>query len=219
MSRSEILNEIIDGGIVAILRLDNADKVIPVSKSIFNGGIRAIEVTMNTPNALQCIAELSKIVGVIPGVGTVTDKNMAINAIQAGAEFVVTPITKKEIIEVCHDLGKPVFSGAFSPGEIFQAYEWGADIIKVFPADQLGIEYIKAINGPFPQVKLMPTGGVSIDNIDNWYEAGAVCVGVGGSLTNPEIIKKGDWEKMTKMAKDFTERIDHYKTNRKKKNQ
>ena len=211
MERIEILNKILDGGIIAIVRVKDAEKVMPTAKAIFAGGIHAIEVTMNTPKALECISELSETEGIIPGVGTVTDAEMAASAIHAGAEFVVTPVTKKEIIDVCHKLGKPVFSGAFSPGEIFQAYEWGADVIKVFPAETLGMKYIKAVKAPFPQIKLMPTGGVTSENIDSWYDMGAVCVGVGGSLTNVEIINNAEWGRLTKIAKEFTTNIEHYK--------
>jgi 2-dehydro-3-deoxyphosphogluconate aldolase/(4S)-4-hydroxy-2-oxoglutarate aldolase len=211
MGRIQILNKILEGGIVAILRVESADKILPASKCIFDGGIRAIEVTMNTPNALDCISELSKIDGIIPGVGTVTDKQMATDAIEAGAEFVVTPITKKEIIDTCHRLDKPIFSGAFSPGEIYQAHEWQADVVKVFPAKILGIGYIKAVKGPFPELKLMPTGGVTPDNIDKWYDMGAVCVGVGGSFTNAEIINNEEWGRLTGIAKEFAINIEHYK--------
>jgi 2-dehydro-3-deoxyphosphogluconate aldolase/(4S)-4-hydroxy-2-oxoglutarate aldolase len=215
MDRFEILNKILEGGIVVILRLKDSAKVIPVANSIMAGGIRSIEVTMNTPNALNCIAELSKIEGVLPGVGTVTDSQMAIDAIQAGAQFVVTPITKKEIIETCHGLEKPIFSGALSPTEIFQAHEWGADVIKVFPAEVFGMKYIKALLGPFPDIKLMPTGGVNPENIDKWFDMGAVCVGVGGSFTNTEIINNEEWGRITHIAKDFTINIEHYRSSKK----
>lgn len=216
MERTEILNKILEGGIVAILRVRNSYNVIPAAKCILAGGISAIEVTMNTPNALECISELSKIEGIIPGVGTVTNAEMAIDAIQAGAEFVVTPISKKEIIDACHQLNKPIFSGAFSPGEIYQAHEWGADVIKVFPAETLGMNYIKAVKAPFPQIKLMPTGGVTAANIDKWYDMGASCVGVGGSFTNAEIINNEEWGRLTKIAREFSTNIGHYKTNPKK---
>ena len=135
-------------------------------------------------------------------------------AIEAGAEFVVTPITKKEIIETCHTLGKPIFSGAFTPNEIFQANEWGADVIKVFPAEVLGMKYIKAVLAPFPNIKLMPTGGVTPDNIDKWFDMGSVCVGVGGSFTNAEIISNEEWGRLSKIAREFSSNIVHYKENR-----
>jgi 2-dehydro-3-deoxyphosphogluconate aldolase/(4S)-4-hydroxy-2-oxoglutarate aldolase len=216
MERAKILDKIIEGGIVAILRVEKAEKVIPAAKCIFEGGIRTIEITMNTPNALDCVNELSEIEGITPGIGTVTDAKMAADAIHAGAEFVVTPISKKEIIDMCHTLGKPVFSGAFSPGEIYQAYEWGADVIKVFPAETLGMNYIKAVKAPFPQIKLMPTGGVTAANIDKWYDMGSSCVGVGGSFTNAEIINNEEWGRLTGIAREFTTNIEHYRANRKK---
>ena len=214
MERNEILNKILKGGIIAILRVKDADKVIPAAKCILEGGIHTIEVTMNTPNALECISDLTMIDGIIPGVGTVTDEKMAIAAINAGAEFVVTPISKKEIIHACHKMGKPVFSGAFSPSEIFQAHEWGADVIKVFPAEILGMKYIKAVLAPFPHIKLMPTGGVSSENIDKWYDMGAVCVGVGGSLIKADIIDNEEWGRLTTIAKELATNIKHYKLNR-----
>ncbi len=215
MEKSAILQKILDGGIVAILRVTDSGKVIPAAEYILAGGIHAIEVTMNTPNALQCIEQLSKIEGLLPGVGTVTNAQMAEDAIHAGAEFVVTPITKKEIINTCHKLGKPVISGAFSPSEIFQAHEWGADMVKVFPADTLGRNYIKSINGPFPYIKLMPTGGVSPDNIDKLFDAGAACVGVGGSFTNAEIIENQEWRRLQKIASEYVYNIKHYKVAKK----
>jgi 2-dehydro-3-deoxyphosphogluconate aldolase/(4S)-4-hydroxy-2-oxoglutarate aldolase len=111
-------------------------------------------------------------------------------------------------------LEKPVFSGAFTPGEIFQANEWGADVIKVFPAEVLGMKYIKAVLAPFPNIKLMPTGGVTPDNIDKWFDMGSVCVGVGGSFTNAEIISNEEWGRLSKIAREFSSNIVHYKENR-----
>jgi 2-dehydro-3-deoxyphosphogluconate aldolase / (4S)-4-hydroxy-2-oxoglutarate aldolase len=109
-------------------------------------------------------------------------------------------------------LDKPIISGAFSPGEIFQAHEWGADVIKVFPAEAYGMKYFKALRGPFPQIKLMPAGGVNPENIDKWYDSGAVFVGVGGSFTNTDIINNQEWGRITHIAKDFTTNIEHYKS-------
>jgi len=215
MEKNDIVDQILGEKIVAILRLSDSDKIFPVSRAILNGGIKTIEISLNTPDAYKCISDLSKIEGVIPGVGTVTNKEMAIKSIEAGAEFVVTPITKKEIIETCHVLGKPVFSGAFTPSEIYQAHEWGADVIKVFPAETLGMKYIKAVKAPFPEIKLMPTGGVTPDNIDKWFDMGAVCVGVGGSFTKANIIENEEWGRLTGIAKEFSDNITHYKKNRK----
>ena len=139
-----------------------------------------------------------------------TDAEMAKKAIEAGAQFVVTPISKKEVIGVCNDLDKPIISGAFTPKEIYEAYEWGADIVKVFPAEILGPNYIKTIKIPFPQIKLMPTGGVNSNNIDQWFEMGADCVGVGGCFTKPSIMKNEEWHRQTERAEYLVNNIMHY---------
>lgn len=214
MEKSDIVSKILEVGIVAILRMKDSEKVLPASIAILEGGIRSIEVSLNTPNAIVCIKQLSEINGVLPGVGTVTSTKMAIEAIEAGAEFVVTPITKKEIINTCHEYGKPVFSGAFTPTEIYQAHEWGADIIKVFPADILGMNFIKAVKAPFPDIKLMPTGGVNAANIDQWFSMGADCVGIGGCFTKPSILENADWRRQTARARDLVFNIRHYKETR-----
>ena len=203
MSQSIIASKIIESKVVAILRMEEPEYIVPTAKAIKDGGIRSIEVSLNTPDAMKCISDIAAIPGIIPGVGTVTTVEMAKKSIEAGAEFVVTPITKKEIIDACHELGKPVISGAFSPGEIYQAHEWGADIIKVFPAFTLGMEYLKAVKTPFPQLKLMPTGGINTGNIDQWIENGADLVGVGGGFTNAAIVKNKEWEKQTMYAKEL----------------
>ena len=218
MTRELIVEKILEEKIVAIIRVSDSSKVIPTANAILKGGIKCIEISLNTPDAFNRITELSKIEGIIPGAGTITDKKMAIRAIEAGAEYVVTPISKKEIIDACHRLDKPVFSGAFTPAEIFQAHQWGADVIKVFPAETLGIAYIKAVNTPFPEIKLMPTGGVTPDNIDKWFDMGAVCVGAGGRFTKADIIENCEWGRLAKIAKEFTDNIYHYKANRKTRN-
>jgi 2-dehydro-3-deoxyphosphogluconate aldolase/(4S)-4-hydroxy-2-oxoglutarate aldolase len=210
MNKAEILKKILEVKIVAILRSDDPAKILPSAKAILKGGIRAIEVSLNTPNAIECITEISRIEGILPGVGTVTDVEMTKKAIEAGAQFVVTPISKKEVIKVCHELDKPIFSGAFTPKEIYEAYEWGADIVKVFPAEILGPNYIKTIKTPFPKIKLMPTGGVNSNNIDQWFEMGADCVGIGGCFTRASIMKNEEWDRQTERAEYLVNNIMHY---------
>ncbi|NJN28685.1 MAG: bifunctional 4-hydroxy-2-oxoglutarate aldolase/2-dehydro-3-deoxy-phosphogluconate aldolase [Cyclobacteriaceae bacterium] len=215
MQQTEILNHLIESGIVVILRLADSHKVVPLARAILKGGIRTIEVTMNTPHALDRIADLAQIDGILPGAGTVTDAHMAKDAIEAGAQFVVTPISKKEVIETCHNHQKPIISGAFSPAEVYQAHSWGADIIKVFPAEVLGTAYIKALMGPFPFIRLMPAGGVNPDNVGKWYDMGAVCVGVGGSFTNSEILKNEEWDRISGTAHHFAVNIAAYREGKK----
>jgi 2-dehydro-3-deoxyphosphogluconate aldolase/(4S)-4-hydroxy-2-oxoglutarate aldolase len=210
MERHEILRKIFKVKIVAILRSHSPEVIFPSARAILEGGINAIEVSLNTPDTIACIHDLTKIPGIIPGIGTVTNADMAIKGIEAGAQFVVTPISKKEVIDVCHEFGKPVFSGAFTPWEIFQAYEWGADVVKVFPAETLGMKYIKQIKTPFPEIKIMPTGGVNVDNIDQWFDMGADCVGVGGSFTKPAIIQNHEWEQQSELAREMVTNIQHF---------
>jgi 2-dehydro-3-deoxyphosphogluconate aldolase/(4S)-4-hydroxy-2-oxoglutarate aldolase len=212
MNKDQILEQILESGIIAILRVDDFSKVTAASKAILDGGIHAIEVARNAPKALDCLMEIKFIPGIIPGMGTITSAAMAREAIEAGAEFIVTPITKKEIIDACHDLGKPVFSGAYTPGEIYQAHEWGADVIKIFPAETLGMKYISAIKGPFDDLKLMPTGGVTTENIEKWFEIGVACVGVGSSFTKKDIIENEEWGRLTGIARELASNIEHYKT-------
>jgi 2-dehydro-3-deoxyphosphogluconate aldolase / (4S)-4-hydroxy-2-oxoglutarate aldolase len=211
MNKNQILDKILESGIIAILRVVDPSKVGPIAEAISAGGIHAIEVAMNTPDALNCIRVIKNIPGVIAGAGTITNPDMARQAIMAGAEFLVSPISTKEIIDACHQLKKPIFSGAFTPGEIFQAHAWGADVVKVFPAELLGMKYIRAIRGPFHDIKLMPTGGVTPENIDKWFETGAVCVGVGGSFTKSDLIENEEWGRLTDIAREFTSNIEHYR--------
>lgn len=210
MHRAEILNKILETKIVAILRVQNSNHVIPSANAILLGGIRSIEVSLNTPNALDCIKELSKINGILPGVGTVTTVKQAKEAIEAGAEFVVTPVSRKDVINACHEYGKPVLSGALTPSEIYQSHEWGADIIKIFPAEMMTMKYIKVIKAPFPQIKLMPTGGVNSGNIDQWFEVGADCVGIGGCFTRASILENEEWHLQTERAKLLVKNIQHF---------
>ena len=217
MKRSEILEKILSVKIVSILRLRDHNKVMPTAEAILKGGISAVELSLNTPNSLEMLEELRSLEGIIVGVGTVKNEEEAKDAIKAGAEFVVTPISKPEIINACHSLDKPVFSGAFTPSEIYQAHEWGADVIKVFPAEVLGMNFLKSVLAPFPGLKLMPTGGVTPDNIDNWFDAGAACVGIGRSFTRPDIIEHSEWGRLTKIARSFSNNILHYDEIRVKK--
>ena len=158
MKREKILEDLRELGAIAIIRMSDTEKLKRVSEAIHLGGVSAIEITMTTPNALGVIEELSRTIGedIIIGVGTVTDVQMGIDAINAGAQFVVSPFFKKEIVEAIRELDIPVMPGAFTPTEIQTAWESGADIIKVFPADVLGMEFFKAVRAPMPYLKLIP---------------------------------------------------------------
>jgi len=193
--------------IIAIIRLSNSEPVFELAQALFRGGVKAIEVTMGTPNALEEIHKLSQIEGVIPGVGSVIDPQTAKAAIEAGAQFIVTPVSKPEVIQMAHQLDKPILSGAMTPTEILQAYEWGADIVKLFPAANLGATYFKAVKAPIPHVPIMPTGGITVENAADWIANGAVCLGVGSTLVNQNLISQRDYKSITSAAKAMTEAV------------
>ena len=207
MTKAYLLEQLLATKIIAIIRLSSSDSVFELAKALHKGGIRAIEITMGTPNALEEINKLSQIEGVIPGVGSVIDAKTAQSAIEAGAQFVVTPVSKPEVIRMAHQYDKPILSGAMTPSEILQAYEWGADVVKLFPAANFGLSYFKALKAPMPHLPIMPTGGVTIENAAEWLENGAVCLGVGSSLINKKLIAEKDFSGITAIARAKTEAI------------
>src|SRR3989475_886083 len=185
-SKSEIISLLTDPGIIAVVRAQKADQVLPLSEALIAGGVIAIEITMTTPNAIEAIREASQKVssrGVI-GVGTVLDAESCRAAIQAGAEFVVSPILRPELVPICHAADRPVMLGAYTPTEAQLAHEAGADFIKIFPADGLGAAYIKAIRTPLPYLRVVPTGGVDLQNAAAFLKAGCAALGVGSSLVS-----------------------------------
>lgn len=202
MDKQEILSAIEKHKAVAVIRLPDSSMVEPVTEAIYKGGIRVAEITMTVPNAISLIkqAVANSPEDFVMGVGSVTNAEMTEKAVEAGAKFVVSPIMKKEIIEKAIELGVPVLPGAFTPTEIQQAWDWGADIIKVFPADILGMNFFKAVKAPLPHLKLMPTGGVSLTNGGEWIKAGACAVGVGSALLDKEAIKRGDFDRIRNNA-------------------
>jgi 2-dehydro-3-deoxyphosphogluconate aldolase/(4S)-4-hydroxy-2-oxoglutarate aldolase len=207
MTRADLLQQLLATKIIAIIRLSNSEPVFELAQALFRGGVKAIEVTMGTPNALEEIHKLSQIEGVIPGVGSVIDPQTAKAAIEAGAQFIVTPVSKTEVIQMAHQLDKPILSGAMTPTEILQAYEWGADIVKLFPAANLGATYFKAVKAPIPHVPIMPTGGITVENAADWIANGAVCLGVGSTLVNQNLITQKDYKSITSVAKAMTEAV------------
>lgn len=209
MTKEQILSVLLDTKIVAIIRLDDAEPIYQLATALYKGGVKAIEITVGTPHALEEINKLSKHKGILPGVGSVVDAKTAKAAIQAGAQFIVTPTTKLEVIEIAHQYGKPVLSGALTPTEILQAYEWGADIIKLFPAAIFGLPYFKAVKAPMPYIPIMPTGGVTIENAAEWLKSGAVCLGVGSTLVNKKLIVQKDFAAITKVAQQMRLVVDN----------
>jgi 2-dehydro-3-deoxyphosphogluconate aldolase/(4S)-4-hydroxy-2-oxoglutarate aldolase len=183
--------------------------LIQVAKAIKAGGVAIIEFTMTTPNALGIIEESAREFGdeVLLGAGTVLDAETARAAILAGAEFIVGPTLDPGVIEVCRRYSKVVIPGAFSPTEILTAWQWGADFVKVFPATLGGPSYLKAIREPLPQVKLIPVGGVSLENVADFIKAGAVAAAVGGNLVKKRAIAEGNFAELTETARQFVAAI------------
>jgi 2-dehydro-3-deoxyphosphogluconate aldolase / (4S)-4-hydroxy-2-oxoglutarate aldolase len=209
MTRDEALDIILTTKIIAVIRMRDAAKVAQTAEAIRRGGVRAIEITMTTPGALEIIGEMAgeKRAGVLIGAGTVLDAATAAAVIQAGADFVVSPVLNFDMIRVCRDGDTFVAPGAFTPTEILAAWGEGADVVKVFPASAAGPKYFKDLKGPFPDVRLMPTGGVSVENAAEFMRSGACCVAIGTALLDPDAIATGDWEALTRKARTLMESL------------
>lgn len=208
-TRAAIVRAIEATGVVAVVRLDDAGVGRAVAEALSAGGVKAIEVTMTVPNAIRLIAELSASLppDVLVGAGTVVDADTARAVIGAGARFVVGPVFRPAVIAACHDREVPAMPGCFSPTEILSAWEAGADVVKVFPATALGPGFFKDIRGPLPQLKLMPTGGVTRANAGEWIRAGAVAVGAGTALVDPKAIAEGRFDVIRDYATQFIDAV------------
>ena len=193
--RDQVVQQIERAGIVAVIRLKEPERLRAVVDAIAEGGVRALEVTMTVPGAVDLIRQLAPTLpsGFLLGAGTVLDADTAHRVIDAGAQFVVSPVFRRGTIEACHQHDVPSMPGCFTPTEILDAWDAGADVVKVFPATALGPAFFKDVRGPLPQVKLMPTGGVTLDNAGDWIRAGAVAVGVGTALLDATAIAAGEY--------------------------
>jgi 2-dehydro-3-deoxyphosphogluconate aldolase/(4S)-4-hydroxy-2-oxoglutarate aldolase len=207
--RAATLRLIEDTGVVAVIRLEKADVLRDVCDALAAGGVRALEVTMTVPKAVSLIEQLSSSLPAdfAVGAGTVLDAETARQVILAGARFVVGPVFRPEVIEMGHRYGVPVMPGCFSPTEILTAWDAGADIVKVFPATALGPGFFKDIRGPLPQLRLMPTGGVTRENAGEWIKAGAVAIGVGTALVDKSAVKARRFDALAANARHFVSAV------------
>lgn len=205
MGREATLKRILDGGIVAVVRAESGASLVKVVQALAEGGVLAAEVTFTVPDAIDVIRQVRREVGdaIVLGAGTVLDPETARAALLAGAEYIVAPTLNHEVIRLCHRYDKAVMPGAFTPTEILSAWEAGADVVKVFPADVGGPAYLKAIRGPLPQIRLMPTGGVDLDTAESFLKAGACCLGVGSALVDPKAIAAGDFARIRDLAGQY----------------
>jgi 2-dehydro-3-deoxyphosphogluconate aldolase/(4S)-4-hydroxy-2-oxoglutarate aldolase len=190
-------------GAVAVVRLGNTESAIRVADALHAGGVTALEITVTVPDAFSVIAAITRRFGdeVCVGVGTVLDVETVRGAVAAGARYVVSPVFRPAVIAESHRLGVPAMPGAITPTEMLTAHEAGADVVKIFPADRFGPGYLKSVLAPMPFLRLMPTGGVTPDNVGDWIDAGAVAVGLGGALVDARLVAAGDWSAITARAR------------------
>jgi len=208
MNKEAVLKRITDCGLVAVVRADSSEQAQKIADACAAGGVAAIEITFTVPGAEQVIRDLASVYkngDIIIGAGTVMDSETARTAILAGAQYVVSPYLNVEMVKLCNRYQVPCMPGAMTIKEIVEAMEAGADIVKIFPGELFGPKIIKAVKGPIPYAKMMPTGGVDLNNVEEWIKAGAVAVGAGSSLIKGA--KSGDYAAITSTAIQFIEKI------------
>src|SRR3954454_2012492 len=207
MSKETQLRRVLDGGIVAVVRSPDSHQLVEVCRALADGGVTTVEITMTVPDAVDVLRQVRRALGdaVLLGAGTVLDPETARAVLLAGAEFIVSPVVNLDVIRLCRRYNKLVFPGAFTPTEILAAWEAGADVVKVFPADPLGPAFFRAMRAPLPQVRLMPTGGVDLTTAAEFLRAGACCLGVGSQLVEPRAVAAGDFDRIRELAAEYVQ--------------
>jgi 2-dehydro-3-deoxyphosphogluconate aldolase/(4S)-4-hydroxy-2-oxoglutarate aldolase len=213
MPRDATLRRILDGGIVAVVRAHSGEQLVKVVRALADGGVTAAEITFTVPDAVDVIRQVSKELGdaVVLGAGTVLDSETARVALLAGAEYIVAPTVNLDVIRLCRRYDKVVMPGAFTPTEVLTAWEAGADVVKIFPADVGGPSYLKALRGPLPQIRVMPTGGVDLNTAEAFLKAGACCLGVGSQLVEPKAVAAGDFARLRDLAEQFSKIVKRFR--------
>jgi len=209
MDKNQTLKQITDLKLIAVIRGPSPDLTTKMVEALVEGGVTGIEITYSTPNAEEVVRLLDRQFGdrILLGMGTLTRVDQAQSAASAGARFLVSPICDSELVKAMASSGLVTMAGAFTPTEVELAYRLGSDIVKVFPGSLAGPAYIKALKGPFPQIPLMPTGGVTKDNVKDWFAAGVVAVGAGSELCPPQLAKEGRFDEISQIAAEFTQAI------------
>ena len=204
MSKSLILQQLKAVKVIALIRANSSDSLLECARALAAGGLNAIELTMTTPGAIEMTTKVAReLPDLLLGLGTVLDAATARAGIDAGAKFIVTPAVRPEVIAVCKERGVPVLSGALTPTEAYTAWELGADVIKIFPAEFFGPAYIKSLKAPFPHIEFLPTGGVTPETVGDFLRAGAFATAAGSALVAASALKDRDWAANTKRAKEF----------------
>src|SRR5262245_19805363 len=207
MSKETHLRQVLESGIVAVVRSPDSQQLVEVARALAEGGINVVEITMTVPDALDVVRQVRRALGdrLLLGAGTILDPETARAALLAGAEFRVAPTINLDVIRLCQRYDKLVMPGAFTPTEILTAWEAGADIVKVFPAEVVGPAFFKALRGPLLQVRLMPTGGVDLTTAADFLRAGACCLGVGGQLVEPKAVAARDFARIRDLARQYVQ--------------
>jgi len=207
--RASVVQRIKSERAVAIIRTDSIERALAAAQAVIAGGFRVIEITFSFDAAAKAISTLAQKneCDVLIGAGTILTRDQVHQAVDAGAWFLVSPCVLPEVIDAARELQVAVIPGAFTPTEIYAAHSLGADIVKIFPAVKFGPEYLKAVRGPLPNIPIMPTSGVDASNVAEWFRAGAVAVGAVSSVLDPVLIRNGDWNEITKRARQFMEAV------------
>jgi 2-dehydro-3-deoxyphosphogluconate aldolase/(4S)-4-hydroxy-2-oxoglutarate aldolase len=205
MNKETQLRHILDCGIVAVVRSPDSQQLVEVVRALADGGVTVAEITMTVPNALDVLRQVRQALGerVLLGAGTILDPETARAALLAGAEYLVAPTLNLDVIRLCQRYSKLVMPGAFTPTEILTAWEAGADIVKVFPAEVVGPAFFKAVRGPLPHIRLMPTGGVELNTAADFLRAGACCLGLGSQLVEPRAIADRNFDRIRDLARQY----------------
>jgi 2-dehydro-3-deoxyphosphogluconate aldolase/(4S)-4-hydroxy-2-oxoglutarate aldolase len=205
MSKEDQLRRVLECGIVAVVRSPDSQQLVEAARAVADGGVTVVEITMTVPNALDVLRQVRAALGdrLLLGAGTILDAETARAALLAGAEYIVAPTVNFDVIRLCQRYDKLVMPGAFTPTEILAAWEAGADIVKVFPADVVGPAFFKALRGPLPQVRLMPTGGVDLTTAAAFLKSGACCLGVGGQLIEPRAVAERNFDRIRDLARQY----------------
>ena len=217
MAREEDLRRVLDCGIVAVVRSTESAPLVDVCRALVDGGIDVAEITFTVPDALDVLKATRKALGdrILLGAGTVLDAETARAAFLAGAEYLVSPTLDLDVIRMARRYGKLVMPGCFTPSEALQAWQAGADIIKVFPAELLGPGFFKAMRGPLPQIRLMPTGGVDLKTAHSFLEAGACCLGLGSQLIDPKAVAARQFDTISETARKYRDIVKAYRASQK----
>lgn len=210
MDKAIVLEQLRSLGVIAVIRGPSPELTLKMVGALVAGGVKGIEITYSTPNAAEVVRQLSKGFGqeIVLGMGTLTEPAQVDEALNAGACFLVSPICEPTLAGSMVASGVPVMIGAFTPTEVYQTYKMGSDVVKIFPGSLAGPSYMKALKGPFPSIPMMPTGGVSVANIGEWFAAGAFAVGAGSELCPPKLAKEGRFDEIAVRAREFVSACD-----------